>query len=400
MQTGFLLPRGAGPPAEEEVFSEMSFLIVIAVTAACLVMPAVLSIYNFAGLFREYKDRTLRNIMWLLTLVLGAADTWILLTFLEVQPDKVWSEQLVNAQLHQPVWTGGWPALGLICLTGVLGGALLAALDTGRTPPLVSVLCMAAMYLMLAVQLVWCLQMVSHIENMAPCLVLPANLFFIAITIIRQKIREWNEIDMHSRPDFGKNRWIREMNRKLMKAEKWPLWAFVFAVPLLGLILLVLILFGQEPDAFIKAWTNTADWTLSQQTGPQSLIYDEHYLCTAAAGGHRKVVRPVRMGLRRGHRVIVNRQLMIANAFENVLEEKTPCLHRRIRSFYDRYGFPVADLIRKNRIACDLVYLAMKPAEWFFLAVLYLVDANPENRIAVQYLPGRVPARERMETAG
>ena len=70
-------------------------------------------------------------------------------------------------------------------------------------------------------------------------------------------------------------------------------------------------------------------------------------------------------------------------------QERTPAAHRRIRSFYDRYGFPVADLIRKNRIACDLVYLAMKPAEWFFLLVLYLVDANPENRIAVQYLPER-----------
>ena len=28
----------------------------------------------------------------------------------------------------------------------------------------------------------------------------------------------------------------------------------------------------------------------------------------------------------------------------------------------------------------------MKPAEWFFLLVLYFFDANPENRIAIQYL--------------
>ncbi|WP_343073709.1 DUF6688 family protein [Clostridium sp. YIM B02555] len=29
----------------------------------------------------------------------------------------------------------------------------------------------------------------------------------------------------------------------------------------------------------------------------------------------------------------------------------------------------------------------MKPLEWLFLIVLYFCDVNPENRIAVQYLP-------------
>ena len=97
------------------------------------------------------------------------------------------------------------------------------------------------------------------------------------------------------------------------------------------------------------------------------------------------------MGLRHGHKVIVNRQLCIANAFEQVLEERTPRFHRAVRNFYDTYGFPVAKLIR-SRYAADLVYLLMKPLEWFFLAVLYLTDARPENRIALQYLP--LPPKE------
>jgi hypothetical protein len=33
----------------------------------------------------------------------------------------------------------------------------------------------------------------------------------------------------------------------------------------------------------------------------------------------------------------------------------------------------------------------MKPAEWFFLGVLYLFDCNPENRIAVQYPHAPLP---------
>ena len=174
-----------------------------------------------------------------------------------------------------------------------------------------------------------------------------------------------------------------------MQAEKWPLWAFAFAIPLLGLILLFLILLGQEPDVFIKAWTNTTDWALSRQTGPQNIYFDEHYLCTVAASGDAALVKPLRYGERHGHRIVVNRQLLVANAFENVLEEKTPRLHRVVRHLYDTYGFPVADLIRHSRIACDVTYVVMKPLEWLFLFVLYLVDANPENRIAVQYLPPR-----------
>jgi hypothetical protein len=77
---------------------------------------------------------------------------------------------------------------------------------------------------------------------------------------------------------------------------------------------------------------------------------------------------------------------MIANAFENVLEEKTPKMHRVIRDFYDKYGFPIADYIRTNKVACDITYIVMKPLEWLFLIVLYLVDVNPENRIVVQYM--------------
>ncbi|WP_348002282.1 DUF6688 family protein [Streptococcus suis] len=104
------------------------------------------------------------------------------------------------------------------------------------------------------------------------------------------------------------------------------------------------------------------------------------------AAGHRKLVKPIRMGERHGHRVVVNRQLQIANAFEQILEERYPRLHGRIRSIYDRYGYPISKHIR-NAWQADLIYLIMKPAEWFFLFVIYLHDCQPENRIAVQYLP-------------
>ena len=60
--------------------------------------------------------------------------------------------------------------------------------------------------------------------------------------------------------------------------------------------------------------------------------------------------------------------------------------HCGIRNFYDKHGYPVARLI-KTKSAADVVYFIMKPLEMLFLLVLYLVDAKPENRIAVQYMP-------------
>ena len=60
-------------------------------------------------------------------------------------------------------------------------------------------------------------------------------------------------------------------------------------------------------------------------------------------------------------------------------------LHKRIRGFYDKYGFPISKLIHSKYVA-DFIYFIMKPLEWLFLIVLYLVDREPENRIAVQYM--------------
>lgn len=92
------------------------------------------------------------------------------------------------------------------------------------------------------------------------------------------------------------------------------------------------------------------------------------------------------MGERHGHQVVVNRQLQIANAFEQILEERFPRFHRTIRYLYDRYGYPISRHIHQPWQA-DLIYLLMKPAEWLFLVIIYLHDQQPENRIALQYLP-------------
>ena len=91
---------------------------------------------------------------------------------------------------------------------------------------------------------------------------------------------------------------------------------------------------------------------------------------------------------------MVNRQLLVANAFEDLLEERLPGVHRRLRQFYDTFGYPIARHI-KSRFTADLVYLLMKPLEYFFVIVLYLFDTAPEDRIAVQYLGADLSAVRR-----
>ncbi|HPH33508.1 MAG TPA: hypothetical protein PLU11_12205 [Chitinophagaceae bacterium] len=170
---------------------------------------------------------------------------------------------------------------------------------------------------------------------------------------------------------------------------KFPL-LLVISVPLLLFLSLVLYVFGQRPDSAIRAFTETYKHGFSQWDYQcENVECGGHYLCSVAANGHPSVVKPVRIGKRHGHYIICNRQLLVSNAFEELIQEKWPALHRIIRKQYDKVG----DMVHRNynvyskKWVADMVYVIMKPAEWAFLLVLYLADRKPEQRIARQYAP-------------
>ena len=110
------------------------------------------------------------------------------------------------------------------------------------------------------------------------------------------------------------------------------IFSFITAIPILFVAIIILLLFGQQPDSAIKMFTETAEWTLSQKIPPPRLDYKGHYLCTVAACGDERVVKPLRAGKRNNELIIVNRQLLVANAFEDLIAEKTPKLHKIIRA--------------------------------------------------------------------
>lgn len=352
-----------------------------------LIYPLILTCLNLFFIFGSQNDpvviRKSKHFEYL-TLTLGSVYSIIILPFTNIVFVD-WQEALVNRQLHTPIWSQGAITILSCAAVGIAGYLFLSAVSLRKVPPLLPVLAIGAMYIGMFQCILWIIQVFQNdLISFYLCL-FPFNLILIGIHTIRRKVEEWNNDESKEIKKFH-NPYLERINKKVVDSSKWPGLAFLFMWPLLGALVCFLLLFGQRPDNIIKAWTETSNWNLSTKVSPQNIYYDEHYLCTVAAGGHPKIVKPIRKGMRHGHEVIVNRQLCIANAFEQVMEEYTPVFHRHIRKFYDKYGFPVARAIRSPYIA-DVVYILMKPLEVMFLLVLYTVDVNPENRIAVQYFP-------------
>ena len=152
---------------------------------------------------------------------------------------------------------------------------------------------------------------------------------------------------------------------------------------LAGVYIVAMRLQGGDWRAAARVFSNTCGHALSGLPVPPP--QDCHYLCTVAARGHTAIVRPERLG-RRGGRVIgVNRQLAVANAFEDLLHTRWPKFGRMARRVYDRVGLPLSRVI-VTRWMADVTYLLMKPAEWFFYLALLLLDRTPpEARIERMY---------------
>ena len=355
------------------------------------VYPIVLTGYHILLLYLETKKKLLKPFIRFDQVAIWYG---LILEFLYLTEGKYvtgadWSVQLKNLEIHTPIFSEAAPTIIFIFVIGIAGYLYLRVRPLKKIPPLMAIISMSAMYLWVIEVLVFTVQVFKGDlsgDNLLDVylLVYPVCIICIVARTVISKVHEWQEYEME-RAKIQSNLLLNFADKILSNSKLWPIYAIIFMFPLLGIIIGILLLFGQAPDSVIKAWTETADWTLSLKEAPQNIEYDEHYLCTVAAGGHKKIVKPVRKGIRHGHEVIVNRQLCIANAFEQILEEKIPRFHKLVRGLYDRYGFPVARLIKSKWIA-DIIYILMKPLEWIFLMVIYMSDVHPENRIATQYM--------------
>lgn len=333
----------------------------------------------------NHQERRKSPIYNIWTILLSLAYQIIYLVGLkEVYFDKAWQEQLYNRQLHAPIFQGSYLGIILLAFIFFLALIILQYKNVNNLPPLLTVLSMSAILLGTLYLLLWTFH-IARLENILDFyLLIPAfPLVIIVIRILYTQVHAYVP-DPNRRSKIDSIPILAKLNDFLKNVKTWPWMAILFMLPILVFIVIILVLFGQAPDSLIKAFTETSDWNLSTKEAPQNIYYDEHYLCTVAAGGHKEIVKPIRKGIRHGHAVTVNRQLQIANAFEQILEEKTPRLHGFVRGLYDKYGFPIARLNHSKWVA-DIIWFIMKPLELVFLVFIYLVDVHPEDRIAIQY---------------
>lgn len=341
-------------------------------------IPVALTIWNVVTFIKyivKKSEKKYVRFLEIVAMMLGCIFTLMYISLREIL-FVPWSERLHNNQVHSMVSVEHFPTVMTFVIVGFISYYLLRFISTQKQPPLLLALAISGVYIGIAICIVWIVQTGNDVW----LIIFPANCILIFIKTIFITVNTKNQMIQTGEVSIKHKKLARFLNN----ATNLPLIAFLLVVPFLGIIVAVLFLFGQEPNSIIKAWTETADWTLSQKVAPQNIHVDEHYLCTVAAGGHSQVVKPIRIGNRHGHSVLVNRQLCVANAFEQILEEKIPRTHKVIRKIYDNTGYPISKHI-KSKITADIIYFLMKPLEWFFIIVLYLADVKPEDRIALQY---------------
>lgn len=347
-----------------------------------LILPFILTLFNIINLFKKKKIK--ENIIDILTFVLGIGYT-ILLYF--ILGFKDYQEVLRigggEMEFHAPIASWSMPTVIAILILGVFSYFLIRRKKL-NLPPLIIVLSMSGVFVCSIYMIIFMIQISMHNPGLTSLFYLfPINYMLCSIRAIISCMNNYKEKNLE--PKEYNNKLLNMCNKMLYDIDNWSILAIIFAIPLVIILICILMLFGQRPDEAIKAFLETSDWRLSQKISPPSVTYDAHYLCTVSLRGHKKIVKPIRMGIRRGEKIVVNRQLCVANAFEDLIKERTPRFHHFIRYIYDKYGYPLSKHIN-TAIQADITYILMKPLEWIFLLILYLFDVKPENRIATQYI--------------
>ncbi len=346
------------------------------------IIPSILTIWNIYNCCSQNPKK--EELISSLTVFIGGF-FYMLLHVLEYDEAGDWYEQINTAQVHNSISSEyAWLA-GVIILIGIMSLFTLMLVDADKLPPLVSALSVAALILFNVFQIVYAIQISRQVDGIDWLFyVYHANILLLSANAVRRQIKQQVRSLKERTYDIGEHKAFGLLFYRMKSISEYTIFIFVFLFFIIAVMEIIFVLAGQGLDAPVKAFTETADWTFSKQLPPPPVEYEGHYLCTVAAAGHKKLVKPLRFGKRKNVTIIVNRQLCIANAFEEYIQEKFPVFHRNIRYLYDTYGYPLSEHIT-SPLRADIIYILMKPLEWAFLLFLYLVDVRPEERIRRQY---------------
>ena len=352
-------------------------ILYIIIAFICLIVPLILTLLNIINLFKKKKIK--ENLIDILTFSLGIILT-ALLYFMCGFEDYNVALRLGGGEIdvHSPIASWSYPTVLAIFLLGIISYVLIR-IKKLKLPPLVIVGAMSGIFICSIYMITFIIQLSKNMLELAilgiPYLIIfPINYILCSIRAEIEIMKKYKEQNLKAKEYNSK--FLNKCSKLLYNIDNWPI---------IAILVCILVLFGQRPDEAIKAFLETSDWTLSTKISPPSITYDGHYLCTVSLRGHKNIVKPIRMGIRKGEKIVVNRQLCVANAFEDLIQERTPKFHYFVRYIYDKYGYPLSKHIN-TAFQADITYILMKPLEWIFLLVLYIFDVKPENRIATQYI--------------
>ena len=361
-------------------------ILYLVIAFICLVVPLILTLLNIINLFKKKKIK--ENLVDILTFSLGIILT-VLLYFMYAFKDYNQSLRLGGGEIevHSPIASWSMPTVLAIFLLGIISYSLIRIRKL-KLPPLVIVGAMSGIFICSIYMIIFIIQLSNNMKEQVfrgvPYLIIfPINYILCSIRAEIEIMKRYKEKNIKAKEYNSK--FLNKCSNLLYDIDNWPIIAIILSIPLVVILICILVLFGQRPDEAIKAFLETSDWTLSTKISPPPVTYDAHYLCTVSLRGHKNIVKPIRMGIRRGEKIVVNRQLCVANAFEDLIQERTPKFHHFVRHIYDKYGYPLSKHIN-TAVQADITYIIMKPLEWLFLLVLYMLDEKPENRIATQYI--------------
>lgn len=367
---------------------------IIATVYSFVILPAVLSVWNIVNCFinKDVSERLSSS----LTLIMGFILYLLYFAFrFEIAGD--WYVQINTMQYHKPLSSEYLICIILVMIVGTAGFGVLLFSNAKKLPPLISASAIGAVILLNVFQIFYAVQIYKNADIKLPpkdlddiwtpdlyLYLYHFNVLLISALAVKRHLIQQIKVLKEEGIENYKNTFVKNLYHFMSNIAGYSTIIFVALFFIIAVLEIVFVILGKGFNGSVKAFTDTADWTFSKQIPPPPIEYSGHYLCTVAAGGHKKIVKPLRLGTRRNATIVVNRQLCIANAFEEKIQEISPKFHKFIRGVYDNYGFPLSTLIT-TPLKADIVYILMKPLEWIFLIFLYMTDVNPEKRIGRQY---------------
>ncbi len=349
-------------------------------------IPLIPTIINIVNLFKKIPIK--EKLIDTLTIGLGSFFfvVWFLMLGLK-DYDEPLSPDSVSFYMHTFVASKHLPTVILIAVIGLLGFIILRQ-SIDKLSPIITVVCISCVYIGCALSIIIIFQLSRNLFSdffyTFVSMLFPFNFLLSSVRLIKNTIK-YRIANINDNKIRYANAFLNWCTDILSHSLSWIIVPFILMLPLLGILIIILILFGQKPDAMVRAFTETSDWALSQKISPPPVSnYYNHYLCTVALKGDEKIVKPLRTGIRHGMKIVTNRQLCVANAFEQCLEERIPRVHRIIRKFYDKHGYPLSKHITTKSRA-NITYILMKPLEWLFVLFLYTMCKDPESKISIQY---------------